>query len=213
MPYIDAEYAASLLDASLKGRSSKDDDELMRPLWEEITEAQQAAFEKVKRLALVRERGSHELLERLVHDGFEREDARYAVQRALDCGLIDDIRYGSVLVRTRVSQGRGRHGIEQELERAGISAFDIPGWPDEFFAPIDYSESAVGNGALYCDAGEESPAGLSSQECEVERALLLLRSRPFHAKNLQAAAYRRLVSKGYAPSVASIAVRRFVEEN
>ena len=82
----------------------------------ERTEDETRAFEKVTRLACARERGSRELIDRLVRDGFSREVAESAVRRALDCGLIDDVRYGTVLVRTRVAQGRGRKGIEDELE-------------------------------------------------------------------------------------------------
>ena len=72
------------------------------------TEDETRAFEKVTRLACSRERGSRELIDRLVRDGFSQEVAESAVRRALDCGLIDDTRYGAVLIRTRVSQGRGR---------------------------------------------------------------------------------------------------------
>ena len=183
----------------------------LEPISIDYSEAQVKAFEKVKRLASARERGTRELMERLAHDGFEREDARSAVDRAVRCGLVDDIRYGAVLVRTRVSQGWGRHGIEQELERAGIVATDIPGWPDEFFAAADSDPFRADD--LEGSLMRQGFGGATDDECEVARAVELLRRKPPRAKNVQASAYRKLVTKGYSSSVASVAVRRFLEEN
>ena len=184
----------------------------LEPIMAERTEDETKAFEKVTRLAGARERGSRELVDRLVRDGFSREVAESAVQRALDCGLIDDTRYGAVLIRTRVAQGRGRKGIEDELERAGIAASDIPGWPEEFFSVDDFDPFRVNANA------EDGVVGYlfgseSSDEQEIERALALLRRKPPRVKNIQASAYRKLVTKGYSTSVASAATRRFMEEN
>lgn len=184
----------------------------LEPIVVKRTEDETRAFEKVTRLACSRERGSRELINRLVRDGFSREVAESAVRRALDCGLIDDTRYGAVLIRTRIAQGRGRKGIEDELERAGIAASDIPGWPEEFFSVGDFDPFRVNANAeddvVGCSFGSES-----SDEQEIERALALLRRKPPRSKNIQASAYRKLVTKGYSTSVASAATRRFMEEN
>lgn len=184
----------------------------LEPIAVKRTEDETRAFEKVTRLACARERGSRELIDRLVRDGFSQEVAESAVRRALDCGLIDDTRYGAVLIRTRVAQGHGRKGIEDELERAGIAASDIPGWPEEFFSVDDFDPFRVNANAeddvVGCSFGSES-----SDEQEIERALALLRRKPPRSKNIQASAYRKLVTKGYSTSVASAATRRFMEEN
>lgn len=184
----------------------------LEPIAVKRTEDETRAFEKVTRLACTRERGSRELIDRLVRDGFSQEVAESAVRRALDCGLIDDTRYGAVLIRTRVSQGRGRKGIEDELERAGIAASDIPGWPEEFFSVDDFDPFRI-NANAEDDVVGYTFGSESSDEQEIERALALLRRKPPRSKNVQASAYRKLVTKGYSASVASAATRRFMKEN
>lgn len=142
------------------------------------------AFRKIERLALAREQASAALRARLVREGFPPEAADAAVGRALACGLVNDARYAEVLVRSRLSQGRGAQGIAAELESLGIDASVVPGWPEEF--AVDH-------------------------ESEVARALALLDRKPPRAKNKRDAAYRRLAQKGFGASVASTAARIWSE--
>ncbi len=174
MPVIDEEFLAKLAVVKLE------------PVVREVPEGEEKAFAKIQRLACVRERCESELRARLVRDGFAADDADAAIRRAVACGLVDDLRYAGVLIRSRVAQGRGKSGIVAELEHAGIDASSVPGWPDEFFP-------------------EDAPS-------EVERALDLLRRKPSRSKDVRGAAFRRLVGKGYSQQVAYDAARRYAEE-
>ena len=169
MPYITQELLAGMT---------------LEPVISVIPEPQEKAFVKIQRLVAVRERCAKELRERLLRDGFSAEDADAAIERALACGLVDDIRFAGILIRSRIVQGRGKAGIVSELEKLNILAGDVPEWPDGFFQ-------------------DEDP--------ELERALDLLRRKPPRAKNVRNAAFRRLVTKGYSHDVAATASRVFVE--
>ncbi len=155
------------------------------PVMRPVSEDEERAFAKIQRLACVRERCTKELVERLARDGFPQECIMPAVDRAVACGLVDDMRYAGVLIRSRISQGKGIQGVADELGRMGIDVNQVPGWPDEFL--------------------DEVPA-------ELDRALALLRRKPPRAKDVRAAAFRRLVGKGFSQQVAYDAARRYIEE-
>lgn len=171
MPVIDESFFANLV---------------REPLFEETSERREEAFKKVVKLVSARDRCSHELIDRLVRAGFDRCDAVAAVDRALSCGMVDDLRYADVLIRSRVSQGKGRAGIEEELARSGIDACDVPGWPEAYF-----------------------PAEGPSEE---ERAFELLCRKPPRSKNVYAAACRKLASRGFSSDAVFSAARRYAEQ-
>lgn len=150
----------------------------------EVAAEEKRAFRKIERLACVREQASAALRTRLLREGFSSEATDAAVERALACGLVDDARYAEVLVRSRLAQGRGSQGIVAELESLGIDPSVVLGWPEDF--AVDY-------------------------ESEVERGLALLDRKPPHAQNKRAAAYRRLIQKGFGASVASSVARMWCE--
>ena len=139
------------------------------------------AFNKIVRLASTSEQATRPLKDRLLREGYSEEAADEAITRAVSCGLVDDARYAEVLVRSRLSQGRGRPGIRAELERLGL------------------------------DAGSCESVFQECSQSDFDRALDLLDARPPRAKNKRDACYRRLVQKGYGADVASSASRCWCE--
>ena len=144
-----------------------------------------SAFAKIQRLLCIREHASALLYKRLLSSGYDDRIASEAVQRAINCGLVSDERYADVLVRSRLSQGKGLRGIAFELEQAGIDPQTVPAYQE----------------ALFRDSGPD----------ELARALSLLAAKPPKAKRIREAAYRKLVQKGYESSVS--AARIFAEQH
>ncbi len=138
-------------------------------------------FAKICRLLNARERCSKELIERLVKDGFDESVSHEAVERAIRCGLVDDVRFAETLVRSRLSQGKGVAGIGRELRTLGFDLCAVE------------SYAALTSGNLH--------------DREVSRALDLLERKPPRSKNPRASAYRRLATKGFSASVAADASR------
>ena len=68
---------------------------------------------------------SKALQARLEKDGFDSQIAQAAIERALRCGLISDERFADVLVRSRLSQGRGLQGIAAELVTLDIDPYSV----------------------------------------------------------------------------------------
>lgn len=146
-----------------------------------------SAFAKIQRLLCIREHASALLHKRLIASGYDDRIASEAVQRAINCGLVSDERYADVLVRSRLSQGKGLRGIAFELEQADIDPQTVPAYQE----------------AVFRDSGPD----------ELARALSLLAAKPPKAKRIREAAYRKLVQKGYESSVAASAARIFAEQH
>mgnify|MGYP002771528027 FL=1 len=165
-------------DGQLSGRSKQSD----------ATQDQaDSAFAKIQRLLCIREHASALLHKRLLSSGYDEHIASEAVQRAIDCGLVSDERYADVLVRSRLSQGKGLRGIAFELEQADIDPQTVPAYQE----------------ALFCDSGPD----------ELARALSLLAAKPPKAKRIREASYRKLVQKGYESGVAASAARIFAGQH
>lgn len=171
-------------------RHGQPPDSLGRPSVEADVEEEQAcgAFtlertkSKVERLCVRRDQNSILLRRRLVREGFPEPFVDQAIERAVAVGLIDDERWGRTVARTRLSQGKGVSGIRRELALGGVDLDSLSGWPDEFV-----------------------------EDDEALRARKALEKRPPRAKDMRGAAYRRLVSKGFSPSVASSVAREWSE--
>lgn len=139
-------------------------------------------FERVVQLCTVRDRASQELRERLAKDGYKTDEIEGALNRALDCNLVDDERFAQAFIRGKVSAGKGARGIQEQLKKFGIDAEVIDGWPEAF------------------DLAEES---------QIERAVALLQRRPPKAKDMWAAGYRKLISRGYSLPIAKKACQQW----
>lgn len=153
-----------------------------RPASEDMKERD--AFKKIIALVNVSDRSEKAIRERLSRDEFTEWEIEEAVIRAKECGFIDDVRFGEVLVRSRISQGKGSVLIARELSDNGIDPYEVPGWPDEF--PLKFDD-------------------------ELSRALGILGSKPPRSKNKREGAYRKLVQRGYPSAVASSAARIWEE--
>ena len=151
---------------------------------EAVSSDEDAAFKRLLLLVNASDKSKMKLLDRLKRAGFDEEVAQSAIDRAEQCGIVDDMRFADVLIRSRLNQGKGISGIERELKENGIDPGSVAGWP------YDYTD------------GEES---------EKERALQFITRHPSRSKNPRDAAYRKLVSKGYSSSAASYAARIWSE--
>ena len=148
------------------------------------SEGAKGAFDKIVALVNASERSEKALRERLARAEFPEGEVDEAVERAKRCGIIDDLRYADVLIRSRLNQGKGAAGIERELREQGIDVERVAEWPFGF--GID-------------------------DESERRRALAFLESHPSRSKNKREGAYRKLVQRGFASSVAASAARAWAE--
>lgn len=153
-------------------------------LRERVATAQEACCrERAERLIMQRDYSSSELSARLGRDGYPQETVDALVGRYVDVGVVDDARFASVFIRSKVSQGWGRARIARELGHRGIQVADVEGWPDEFF-----------------------------EDDERTRALEICRRRSL-AKRLSAQSTARfLASRGFSEGVAVSVARQVARE-
>ena len=142
--------------------------------------SKKSAFAKLIALVNISDRSESALRDRLARAGFPEAEVDEAIERAKRCGIVDDLRYADVLIRSRLNQGRGAAGIERELRGQGIDVGQVAGWP--FGYGID-------------------------DESEYHRALAFLESHPTRSKNKREGACRKLIQRGYSLSVAADAAR------
>lgn len=143
-----------------------------------------AALTKIVNILSFSDKSELALRRRLRKEGFKEEVIEEAIAKATSYGFVNDARFADVLIRSRINQGKGSVGIERELKKNGIDPETIEGWP------YDYEVS---------------------YDSEFDRALDLLNRKPPHSKNLKSSAYRKLITKGFSSSVASSAVREWLE--
>ncbi len=153
---------------------------------QEFTE--ESALRRIERLCNVSEQCSSKLRTRLLREGWAPSQVEGAIRRARACLLVDDERYASVLVRSRIAQRKGVPGILAELQQLGYGE--------------DYARELV-------------DAQTAEDECgsEVQRALAVLEARPPRSKNLHDGAYRKLMGRGFGSEVSSEAATLFCERH
>ena len=142
------------------------------------------AFDRVVQLCGIRDRSSKELSDRLAADGYQQACIEEAIARSIDCGLVDDMRFLDSFIRGKVSAGKGLYGLTKDLEKHGLDPVGLEGWPESY--------------------------GLDDQS-QINRAFEYLVNHPPKAKDAYAAAYRKLISRGYSISIASKACRLWVD--
>lgn len=97
----------------------------------------QKAFNKIERLIRVRDRAVSEVEARLIQDEYPQEAINEAIERALMCGYLDDLRFTEVFIRTRIEAGKGLSGIIRDLKRLQIDPYTLEGFPYQYL-PENY---------------------------------------------------------------------------
>lgn len=94
-----------------------------------VDHSPEGAFRRIERLQAPRDHAAEELRQRLLREEYPEASVEEALERAVRCGLVDDERFAEMLVRSRLSAGRGVRGIESELTGWGIDPESIE-WPE-----------------------------------------------------------------------------------
>lgn len=147
-------------------------------------ECDRIAFDKLVRSVSASEQSTSKMRRKLLESGLPEHSVEAAIEKAVRIGAIDDKRYCECLVRSTILSGKGLRFALREIESLGIDPYDVEAY-------VEHLEN-----------GEES---------DVERALDFLRRHPSRAKDVRGAAYRKLMSKGYDPGIASTASRLYAE--
>lgn len=171
-------YRSTDTNSPSKTRSNEND-----PSDSDRAHDEHAAFKKIECLVKVRDRSTHEVIQRLLKDNYEQDAISNAIDKALRCGYLDDGRFADVLIRSRLRAGKGLTGIVAELKRNGINPeYDLDNFPDAYLALFPNQKDS---------------------------AIALLCKKPPRAKNKLQAAYAKLIRSGYPSSLASEAAREW----
>lgn len=170
---------------SITNESGEHASDVNRTSKDEFNDDPESAFRKIERLLSVRDRSIAETRDRLQRDRFTEHAISEALERAIRCGYLDDIRFADSFIRSRLRASKGINGIARELKRHRIDAYALTGFPDVF---------------------------LEEQGSQLDNALRLLERKPPRAKNKRQAAYAKLIRNGFSSSIASSAVKQWFEE-
>lgn len=142
------------------------------------------ANSKLYRMLNASEQSTKKVRLKLANAGFEDDVVNYVISRAVEIGLIDDVRYCECLLRQALVQAKGPERVKREIESLGVDMYSL----DSFRA--------------YEEQGEDY---------HIEEALRYLASHPPRSKNIREGAFRKLVSRGYSMALATTASRRYAE--
>lgn len=142
------------------------------------------AFQRILKLAAMREQSSAKLLNRLISEGYAEAEVESALSKAIEYNIVNDLRYAESYLRSQRASGKGIAKALRDLQSM----------------QIDISEDEdILSYVLECEDTEE------------QHALDLLNRKPPRSRNLREGAFRRLVSAGYSTQVASSVSRRWVD--
>lgn len=145
--------------------------------------APDCARERALRILGYRERSSTELASKLRADGYTPDVVATVVARFTEVQLLDDARFAASFVRMREARGLGSRRIAQELARKGIT-------------------------------GDEADALLAeSSHSEIGRARTVLGGRTPVDRRDRERLMRKLVARGFSPSVAREALDSPADED
>ncbi|RAP57605.1 regulatory protein RecX [Oleiagrimonas sp. MCCC 1A03011] len=99
-----------------------------------------SAYDKALALLARREQSRHELQERLLRDGYARDEAREALDHLAEDGYQDDARFAEMMVRSRILNGYGPRRIRAELRTHRIGDAQVERQLAE--AEVDWLASA-----------------------------------------------------------------------
>ncbi len=150
----------------------------------DVASQRKLALERIMKVASKREISSVRMGSKLRGWGFCDQAISEAMDDARRLSAIDDVRYADCLIRTTLAMGKGLSKVEREIKELGIDIMGLDSYQQ------------------YVDDGEEA---------QVQSALDLLKSHPPHSKNMNNAAFKKLVSKGYSIQVASQATKMFLQ--
>ncbi|MBQ7567558.1 regulatory protein RecX [bacterium] len=143
--------------------------------------------ERACQILAAREHSAAELFRKLLQRGCPADTASQVVAGLIDAGLIDDVRFAVMLLRSKFRQGWGWHRVLAELRKRGVG--------DEAIAAV-VSECAD-------ELGEER---------EEERAAEIVRRRMHSAADADKV-LRYLLNHGFSAVVSRRVVTQYLECN
>lgn len=143
--------------------------------------------ERAYQILAAREHSTYELRQKLERKGCPTDMAEELVEDLRAGGLVDDVRFGTMFVRSKLRQGWGRQRIVLELRNRGVRGDSL-------------------------DAALEEYTEELSSESEEARALQIV-ARRLHSREDFNKVFRYLVSHGFSASCASRALESFCSAN